>query len=819
MKNAADDVTPSMRSLLNQETHAAPPAETLATHYTAKKKMSPTQQDIVTKILRSPHGLQAISSIAGTGKSLIMGHILENWSLQAKAENDKRMAWIMVPRLVIKTGKFEALRETFKHGELMIWGKTRDNARLYDDYLDAYCLERIEALLGAKIKELQDLDDTIREATESGEKEKAVKLHARRYKALRQMFIATMGDMAEECLDKVRAVVLTAEQAITILGGTSKKHRCFVRRGVGFGFVDGCHNITTNQLLALSSHIDKMICTDGPLAQIGFNSETSDYGGGSMKWILQTETPSHKLHEVRRFGQNILDLLRLGPRTAHVKDILSNAACHDEARTDVRFFHFHSLEWDYLKDNNAWKCKKLFTLILACTLKHAADQQVLIIVYYKRVRHALEAFLQEALEGTPSSPEITVASPKQVAGMNVKTAIFLCAHKKKKHDDAWYTDSKTELAPGYTGMTRADSTIYLIVESPPPAKRRRWEQQKHGKQKPDYWAAVATHLKVPSKTLYIHTECKTILNCTTKEARDFVNRIGEKFEKVNWTALAAPFERSTGNRTSTKTFFTNPKLVETELASLTANGKAFFDRHISQTISVSPPLTSSLIGQETQDRLNQWKKVFVPAWTVLLTGPQTAHMEFTFLPHLLETGKQRVQEDFDEFVTTLCTIVAVDVGKRMERAYHREVYVHQPEHHRDIEDFSFFFTKRRTAIQCTKIYCDEQDKTLLYAYNGMGVHRSHTEWWSMVMRSGSTEITAQVLKRIAADGCEDSGYCLHNEDNENFVNALPTTCRNQYNKVLGVLKAALKNIGEQGKTRRPPKPPHSTPQNPTPLAH
>ena len=155
----------------------------------------------------------------------------------------------------------------------------------------------------------------------------------------------------------------------------------------------------------------------------------------------------------------------------------------------------------------------------------------------------------------------------------------------------------------------------------------------------------------------------------------------------------------------------------------------------------------------------------------------------------------------------------------MERAYHREVYVHQPEHHRDIEDFSFFFTKRRTAIQCTKIYCDEQDKTLLYAYNGMGVHRSHTEWWSMVMRSGSTDITAQVLKRIAAGGSDDSGYCLHKEDNENFVNALPTTCRNQYHKVLGVLKAALDNIGERGKHAHhlTPHTAHTTSPHPSPI--
>ena len=79
----------------------------------------------------------------------------------------------------------------------------------------------------------------------------------------------------------------------------------------------------------------------------------------------------------------------------------------------------------------------------------------------------------------------------------------------------------------------------------------------------------------------------------------------------------------------------------------------------------------------------------------------------------------------------------------------------------------------------------------------MGVHRSHTECWSLVVRSRSRDITAQVLKCLAAATTDDSQLQLQPQDYDNFVNALPTTCAQQYQQVLGGLKAALKDIGER----------------------
>ena len=102
-------------------------------------------------------------------------------------------------------------------------------------------------------------------------------------------------------------------------------------------------------------------------------------------------------HRGRRDAGRSTKSLLLYARPSSRQSPWTWAPCLPGRHTTVKFFYFHSLEWPALTDESAWRCKPLFTLIVACALDAGAKghPRVLIIVYYARLRSALEDFLTE----------------------------------------------------------------------------------------------------------------------------------------------------------------------------------------------------------------------------------------------------------------------------------------------------------------------------------------------------------------------------------------------------------------------------------------
>ena len=92
---------------------------------------------------------------------------------------------------------------------------------------------------------------------------------------------------------------------------------------------------------------------------------------------------------------------------------------------------------------------------------------MLIIVYYNRVRAALEAFLErarKAREHELRKIDNTVATPEQGSGMSVEAVIFLCGHRRQEVEEFWYAGHASQFSRRYVGMTRASEQLYLILE-------------------------------------------------------------------------------------------------------------------------------------------------------------------------------------------------------------------------------------------------------------------------------------------------------------------------------------------------------------------
>ena len=142
----------------------------------------------------------------------------------------------------------------------------------------------------------------------------------------------------------------------------------------------------------------------------------------------------------------------------------------------------------------------------------------------------------------------------------------------------------------------------------------------------------------------------------------------------------------------------------------------------------------------------------VPSWTVVITGAQTAYMDFSFVPGWFADKRQggvgHLQPtDLESFIESFCTLVAHDETEAGGNLYKRRVEIHRMEEDVAMQKYNVFFSRqcldRRT---CTKIEPKDGHRYVLYAYKGGGLYRGRPDWRSMVIRSRSLDLTDRVCK-------------------------------------------------------------------------
>ena len=99
--------------------------------------------------------------------------------------------------------------------------------------------------------------------------------------------------------------------------------------------------------------------------------------------------------------------------------------------------------------------------------------------------------------------------------------------------------------------------------------------------------------------------------------------------------------------------------------------------------------------------------------------------------------------------------------------------------------YTYFFRHCNSTRLCVKLYKENSKHYLLYAYNGMGLHRSHPSWTSLVVRSRDKSLTARLITTLF-DSCPPR---------HSFLDAVPPECKCSYNDAMTKLNSAFISCG------------------------
>ena len=164
-----------------------------------------------------------------------------------------------------------------------------------DDFVSA----AVDSALVDETAYLVRIDRDIEAASRMGHRQEFLELHKERYEYLRQIYLEKRAEVAQECLSKVKAVVLTVDLAIKILARLSPRHKQFLQRRLSLGLVDEIHNVSRDKLFSLAVHIDCLVCGGDRFQEL--RDDKTACGGTCVDWLLANSN-SQEILEVWRYG-------------------------------------------------------------------------------------------------------------------------------------------------------------------------------------------------------------------------------------------------------------------------------------------------------------------------------------------------------------------------------------------------------------------------------------------------------------------------------------------------------------------------------------
>ena len=110
----------------------------------------------------------------------------------------------------------------------------------------------------------------------------------------------------------------------------------------------------------------------------------------------------------------------------------------------------------------------------------------------------------------------------------------------------------------------------------------------------------------------------------------------------------------------------------------------------------------------------------------------------------------------------------------------RRIDYHKLEEEKEGEGYTYLFRHCWSTRLCVKLQREGGDKVLLYGYNGMGLHRCHPSWRSLVVRSRSAGLTARLL-RVLGPPCR----------RQDFIDGVSYGCARSYEECMDIISRCL----------------------------
>ena len=121
---SASEIKSSMMQLLNLPREEPPKEHVLEgadiRNCQSAQTLSGPQTAVIQEILSSLQPVHTIWSIAGGGKTRVLASLLELWSRQPKTIENNEMAWVMVPRQLLRMDLFLEMKANFNDGYAIV---------------------------------------------------------------------------------------------------------------------------------------------------------------------------------------------------------------------------------------------------------------------------------------------------------------------------------------------------------------------------------------------------------------------------------------------------------------------------------------------------------------------------------------------------------------------------------------------------------------------------------------------------------------------------------------------------------------------------
>ena len=146
---------------------------------------------------------------------------------------------------------------------------------------------------------------------------------------------------------------------------------------------------------------------------------------------------------------------------------------------------------------------------------------------------------------------------------------------------------------------------------------------------------MAQHLKEPQPWLLDDTNTTWYIRSLGWEkasAENLIANCKKLYDDVEWDNVRDSILRSHKERSDGRSFFNDPETMQKEHSILQWDNRRMAPKMPEGTKRRMDFTDDTIPIDQLRNLVDIWKTVMVPSWTVLLTGPNTAHLDFNFVP-------------------------------------------------------------------------------------------------------------------------------------------------------------------------------------------
>jgi hypothetical protein len=282
-----------------------------------------------------------------------------------------------------------------------------------------------------------------------------------RYIVLRRNYLRRAADLWDEATRSIKIVICTKDFYLKVFAGLSGMSTLFTAATKKqFVWAEEVHEYSVRDFSCIAARADSVVGVGDPLQRMASESTA---GQSCVHWLQQVGQ-QHKLIEIWRYGQEIVDLIKMETSELY-RSAAQNWICVQPDKTSVYRIPFVNPNWEFAPDGRAFQSSSVFSCIGLCILAAAFMQckSILVLFYYAPLVASFESFWAVLKTKVAIDVELTVCTPSSSGGFTVDCTIFLLCQRRVEAD-TMIAGHQKQPAKRYTGITRQRKVLFLMGE-------------------------------------------------------------------------------------------------------------------------------------------------------------------------------------------------------------------------------------------------------------------------------------------------------------------------------------------------------------------